>query len=438
MNKYKALRNQCGAASLLISIILLIGMTLIILTSTKTVLNETKIAADNYRTAQATAAAQAAMDRAVSYFMEGGFDYTGTAGVVDYFIENGVDYNGDGDTTDVSPFAFTLVAGSQTTSAQFYFNNSPSFNGGTNPCDDGSFDGSDMTQGLVVAQGWSDDGTAVRTITQCLGTINIFDGGESPKQPFVSKAGVGVFGNAKIINRYSNISIWAGGPDAVHGAAYGTYLRPSGTEIGDYSTEELDSSCEVSPCNVVNNPGPNTQLVSNRNSGNGIDVITDDPSLATKTTSTTNYTDPAENEFFDMFFAQTKADIKEVAERSGRVFATGDSLDGETGLIWVDGNTNINGTDVIGSATNLAILIIDGNLDKLNGATIYGIVYVTGTLEIAGNPVVKGSIIAENPAASTGAGTLTLVFKPWGDEDGSALPFIPGTGAIIPGSWKDW
>jgi len=59
-----------------------------------------------------------------------------------------------------------------------------------------------------------------------VGTFDIFHAGEGPKQSFVSKAGVGVFGNAKIINRYTNISIWSGGADTGHGASYGTYLRP--------------------------------------------------------------------------------------------------------------------------------------------------------------------------------------------------------------------
>ena len=427
MNTFKVINKQRGAASLLIAIVLLIGMTLLVFSSTKTVLTETKIAADNYRTTQATAAAQAGMDWGVAYFMQGGFDQPHSVAGVIVAKDGAVDYvNGSR-----KSLTFTSPAGTkiQTTSSEVYFDNTLA-----NAC---NANGS-MTEGQIISSGWSDDNTAVRTITQCVGTVDIFNSGETPKQPFVAKAGVGVFGNAKIINRYSNISIWAGGADAVHGAAYGTYLRPSGTEIGDYTTEQLDSSCEASPCNVANNPGPNTQIVSNQKSGNGIDVITNDLTLASKSTSTTNYTDPAENEFFDMFFAQTKADIKELADRGGRLFAAGASIDGETGLIWVDGNININGTDVIGSPTELAIVIIDGNLDKLNGATIYGIVYVTGTVEVAGNPVVKGSLIAENPASSTGAGTLTLVFKPWGDSDGSSLPFIPGTGAIIAGSWKDW
>jgi len=436
-------RRQQGAASLLMSVILLIGITLVVLSTAKTVLMDTKIAADNYRTAQAVAAAQAAMDRATSYFMAGGFDQmvnatgaVGKDGNVDYVLDDQIPTVASCQlpATIAFPLTLTDAGATQTTLARFYYVNTPTYdddnNAGTvevvNPCDSSpsTLTASSVAKGMVVAQGWSDDCTAVRTVSQCLSTFNLFDGGEGPQQPFVSKAGVGVFGNAKIINRYSNISMWAGGSDAVHGASYGTYLRPSNTEAVDYTDAELDSEDEDT----------NTQLVSNRNAGNGVDVITDDPTLGSKTTSTVNLTDKNANQFFDMFFALTKSEVKNAAE----IVAGGASLDGKKGLIWVDGNTNINGTDVIGSPTEEAILIIDGNLDKLNGATIYGIVYVTGTLEIAGNPVVKGSLVAENPAASTGAGTLTLVYKPWGGGGAAGTSFITGTGAIVAGSWKDW
>jgi hypothetical protein len=439
--------QQQGAATLLTALVLLISITLVVLLTSKTVLVETQISADNYRTQQATAAAAAAMDQAVAYYKAGGFDQrnntTGATGA-----DTLVDYTGPGTepttascampaATATTAFPLTLTSGAQTTFAHFFFNNTAV----GNPCDTAA-NGIDTTRGVITAKGWSDDCTAVRTITQCVATFNIFSGdGKGPQQPFVGKGGVGAFGNAKIINRYTNSSIWSGGPDVVHGASFGTYLRPSNTEVADYTQEQLDSSCEASPCNVAGNPGPNNQLVSNEKSGTGLDVITNDPTLGTKTTSTTNLTDPAQNQFFDMFFGKTKSVVKNQADVTGQLFTAGTSLNGKKGLMWVEGNTNINGTDVIGTPTEPAILIINGNLDKLNGATIYGVVYVTGTIEIAGNPVVKGSIVAENPTPSTGAGTLTLVYKPWGSGGSGATnspPFIAGTGAIIAGSWKDW
>jgi Tfp pilus assembly protein PilX len=436
--KAKSLVNQQqGAATLFTALALLISITLVGLLASKTVLVETKITADNYRTGQATAAATAAMDHAVAYFMAGGLNQDG---------DTAVDFTGPGaEPTAASctmpattAFPLTLASGAQTTYAQFYFNNTDD-----NACDcqttatedqDGDGDGdcmgtagTNMTRALVTAKGWSDDCTAERTITQCVGTYDIFDSGESPQQPFISRAGVGAFGNATIINRYNNSSIWTGGADTVHGAAYGTYLRPSGTEIADYTTAELDNEDE----------GDDTQLVSNRDAGNGIDVITNDNTLANKTVSSVNLTDPTQNDFFDMFFAHTKSEMRNSANDNGQMLAAGASLDGLTGLIWVEGDTTLNGGPV-GSATNPAILIVNGNLSISGNPDIFGVVYVTGALSITGTPIIKGSIVAEGNSAG-GGGTFTLVYKPWGDDGTNAAPpFIAGTGAVISGSWKDW
>ncbi len=433
MKKYK----QQGAATLLTAVILLISITLVSLLTAKTVLVETQITADNYRTEQATAAASAAMDQAVAYFNAGGLDQiNNTNGTVS--PDGKIDYEGPSTALPAAtctaraaltfplsnpapPFPLTLTSGAQTTYAQYHFSNTAA------GCVGAGASGIDMTQGMITAKGWSDDCTAVRTITQCVGTYNIFDGGQGPRQPFVSKAGVGVFGNSKIINRYTDVSIWTGGADDVHGAAYGTYLRPSGKEIADYTTAQLDDPVA----------GNNTQLVSDRDTGNGVDVLTDDPTIASKTTSKTNLTNPAENQFFDMFFAHTKAEIKAAANTNGQMFPAGANLNGKTGLIWVEGNTALHNGDKVGTAASPAILIVNGDLD-LTGGPIYGVIYVIGELKITGNPVVTGSIVSEN-GPNKGAGTLTLVYKPMGGEGtGSSPPFIVGTGAVIAGSWKDW
>ncbi len=424
--------KQQGAATLLTALVLLISITLVILLTAKTVLVETQVTADNYRTSQATAAATAAMDQAVAYFYAGGLDQDGVWGV---------DYKGPGTepttancampaAAATTAFPMTLTAGAQTTLAHFYFNNTPTSPLPTNPTTKDIACGSkpsDMTQALVTAKGWSDDCTAVRTITQCVTTFKIFPD-KRLHQPVVSKAGVGAFGNATLINRYTNSNIWSGGAATASGAAFATYLRPSNTESADYTTDQLDSADKTA----------NTQLVSNKKTGNGIDIITDDPTLGTITTSTTDLTDPAKNQLFYMLFAQTKSVIKAAADTAGQLFPTGTSLTGKTGLVWVEGDGSLSGNDVIGSPTSPVILIINGDL-SFTGGTIYGVVYVTGATKITGNPVVKGSIVAENSAPSTGAGALTLVYKPWGgDGTASPPPFMAGTGAVIAGSWKDW
>lgn len=466
------LNKQKGAITLLTGMILLISITLISLLTAKTVLVETQITADNYRTSQAEAAASAAMDQAVAYFNAGGFDQHNNTTPTTLTADGLVDYIGPGPfggiplvttntitstsggvvtTTPVTTlpteptatscsmpttttFPLILTSGAQTTYAQFYYNNTDD-----NGCDcqsstvnkiDGDSDGdcmgtlgTNMTRGLVIAKGWSDDCTAVRTISQCVGTFNVFDSSNGVQQPAVSKPGVGVFGNATLINRYNNSLIWSGGSAGIHGASFGTYLLPSNKTPADLTSAELDNPDQTL----------NTQLVSNKTAGDGIDVVTNDPTIANKTISSTNLTDPALNQFFDMFFSQTKAEIKNAADNINQLYTAGPV--GKTGLIWVEGNAAYTNTDIVGTPSKPAILIVNGDL-TLNGGSIYGVVYVTGQLKITGNPVVIGSIATES--TSTGAGNLTLVYKPWGSGNNQAPPFITGTGAVIAGSWKDW
>jgi len=416
--------NQQGAATLLTAIVLLVCITLVILMTSKTVLVETQITADNYRTSQATAAASAAMNQGIAYFMQGGMDQDGTLGTIDFSVG--------------SVLSITLA----TTTAQFYFENRATYDHDNdagaatpeinNPCDSSpsTFNGTNMTKGMVIAQGWSDDGIATRTISQCLTTFNIFNGGRGPQQPFVSRQSVGIAGNARIINRYSNSSIWSGGSLGVAGASFGTYLRPSGTLISDYDKSELDDADETL----------DTQEVSDRDSGTGIDVITNDPTLGNKT--------PAQ--LFEMFFEPSKSNLRNLAINVDQQFDPGDSLAATpplTGVVWVGAeggtpsttDTTIGGTDILGSSSNPVILIVNGDL-KMTGGTVYGVIYVMGELTVTGNPIIKGSLISES-GDSSGAGTLNLVYVPYGDgsDNGSgSTPFITGTGAVLTGSWKDW
>lgn len=430
--------KQSGAATLFTAVILLICITLITLLISKTILVETQITADNYRISQANAAASAAMDQAIAYYKADGLDHNNN-GEPD-FIAGAEPSTASCSLPASTEGQLSLSSGTQTTLAQFYFDNRDD-NACDNPsvtvCDDKDSDGDgdcfgistspggygkNMTRALVTAKGWSDDCTAVRTITQCVSTFNLFDGGDGPNQPFISKAAVGAFGTATIINRYNNSTIWTGGSFGTPDAAFGTYLRPSDKEKSDYTDAELNSDT-LTPLN--------SQKVSDRNSGAGIDIITDDATLYSKTA----------DQFFDMFFSTTKSETKQAAadQDPSQLLSSSDSLNGRSGLIWVEGNSRIDTNDTIGDFANNkpAVVIINGDLD-MRGGIVYGAVYVTGTITISGNPIVKGSMIGESTTPSIGSGNPTIIFVPIGGGDEDAPPFIPGTGSVVAGSWKDW
>ena len=250
--------RQRGATTLLVAIVLLFSITLVTLFTARVVLTDTKVEANNYRARQAVASANAAMDRAVAYFDEDGLDHQDggpcTATV-------GRDENVDD--TSCLGFTYNNADGICTTAA-------------------------DMKSALVTATGTSDDGIASRTIYQCLGTIDVF-GGNGPKQPLISRGSVGLTGNYNIINRYTNTTGWSGGViDIGSSASASTYTRPVGTSSSDFSRAQKED-------NDVTN-AYTSEPVSDRNKGNGVDTIANDPRLSTLTG----------DELFNSFFFKDK------------------------------------------------------------------------------------------------------------------------------------
>jgi len=415
------LNNQRGAATLLVVLVLLIGITLVTLTTSKTVLLETQIAADNYRTAQAVAAANYAMDYGVNYFNNGGFDQvinaSGTAvGGCIPDTANGHDCKID----SVTVPSLTSADGSQTTFATVTFDDllatrcAPTTVGG-------------MKSGLITAIGFSDDRLASRTITQCVVPLAILRNG-GPKQPLVAQASVALTGNARIINRYTNTTIWSG--DAVSigsSSAMETYIKD--TASGVLTQAQL----------LDTNDSNNTQLVSNRNLGNGLDIIDKDPSLGTLIGL----------DFFKNFFnADSRAQVKAMADAIGQSYTSMSSAvtsPVKSGLIWVEGNQSMNG-GTIGSVTAPAIVVINGDFTLGGGATIYGVLYVAGKYTINGTPQVIGSNVVEGTDLATGLqatapivggnGTISLVF--WQNIEGGAANPLKGLTSVVGGSWRDW
>ncbi|WP_020158396.1 hypothetical protein [Methylobacter marinus] len=405
-------KNQNGAATLLTALVLLICITLVILLSSKSVVMETQISADNYRMAQAVAAANAAMDFGVGYFDQGGFDQvinaTGVAG-------------SDGIVDTIADRTYTSGDGTQTTTATLTFNNAA----GTRCVAAGETP--NMKSGMITAVGYSDDGLAARTISQCVGTIDVF-GGNGPKQSLISRGGVGLTGNYKIINRYNNTTAWSGKAVNIgESASASTYLRPVGTEEGDYTRAQLEDD------NTGN--AYTSEAVSDRNKGNGVDTIANDARLSSLTG----------DEFFNNFFYGDRETMYQLAESLDQVYSAADigSANGKSGVVWIEGNATMNG-GTYGTSDSPVILIINGNLRATGNPDINGLLYVRGQLDAAGTVEVLGSTIVEGDSALVpagedpvvGHGGVDLIYTPY-TLDKAVNPII-GTTTVISGSWRDW
>ncbi|MBL1263619.1 hypothetical protein [Candidatus Methylomicrobium oryzae] len=411
MNSSISLRQR-GAATLLTALILLICITLVTLLASKTVLVETQISADNYRMAQAVAAANAAMDFGVGYFDNGGFDQkinaTGAAGndsIVDIIPDQ----------------TYPSADGTQTTTASLTFNNAA----GTRCVAAGATP--NMKGGLITAVGRSDDGLAVRTLSQCVGTIDIF-GGNGPKQSLISRGGVGLTGNYQIINRFYNTTAWSGNAVNIgESASASTYIRPIGTSESDFTQAELEDDDTTNDYT--------SEPISDRNKGNGVDTIASDPRLSSLTG----------DQFFNNFFYGDRATIRGLATSLNQVYSAGSigSAKDKSGVVWIEGNTSMNG-GTYGTPANPVVMIINGNLEVQGNPVVNGLLYVTGQLDAAGTVKVLGSVIVEGdpsmvPAGEdpvVGHGGVDLIYTPY-TLDRAANPII-GTTTVISGSWRDW
>ena len=431
------LKKQTGAVTLFISVMLIVSITLVAILSGKTILTETKIAADNYRISQAVASANYAMDYGVNYFDNGGFDQIGaidaTTGAV----------IGDGTIDTIAELSLTSTDNAQTTYASISFHNDPDIGAGASQ----NFARLCLATGIsprldvgtMVAIGWSDDREAIRTITQCIGTLEVVRN-EGPKQPLVAQGQVMVTGNARIINRYTDVTVWSGGDVNIgSSSSMATYIKDS--SVGTLTAAQLT---EV-PGNGAGAPN-NTELNSNKNLGNGSDIIDDDPNLGNLSGL----------EFFENFFHFNRVRFKQQATDIGQVYNNISSADGKSGMIWIEGDAHMTG-GTIGSMTSPVIIVVNGDLQSTGNSSIFGLLYVVGkyavggTINVVGSNIVEGSVAPINITAEaggttvakaaapivTGHGTLNLVFWPAFGGGAGGNP-TEGTAAVIAGSWRDW
>lgn len=454
MNSYlikHSLSRQGGVATLFIAIMMLTAITLVALLSSKTVITEAKMAANNYRTTQSVAAANYAMDLGVNYFDTGGFDRfdvdgnPGFDGVVDSkHIDLNNDGVADGGGIGMDTLSLTSTDGSQTILAELSFDE---FGCGAS--------GIDFTAGMITVTGYSDiNQVAQRTITQCVGPIGILRD-DGPKQPLVAQGQVALTGNARIVNRFTSTTIWSGDQVTIgSSSAMETYIGAknlslidqvdgNGNPIDDGDPDTLNISDPVDIARLLStDEDVDTQLVSNRNLGNGLDIIDDDSTLDTLIGL----------EFFKNFFhAEARSELKLLAGAQvyNKIDLAKNGTEVTSGLVWIEGDQAMNG-GVIGSIEAPVIVYIHGDF-KLTGATIYGVLYVAGVYEIAGNPTIVGANIVEgtkfsgtnpiiespaDPPAVWGAGTISLIY--WAGLSSPGPNPDVGKTAVIAGSWRDW
>lgn len=378
---HPSLKAQRGVATLSTAMILLLAITLMTFSAARVGIVEQKIAANDYRAKQALHAAEGALEQAV--------------------------YNANVVTPVIGTMVTGVLPGSTTTTA---------------PCTAAGICYSYVYASVVgttllriTATGYSDDGSAIKTVFQSIKKYGPLPG--IPNAPVTS--GSSYDSNSNAINIINNIT-----PIAI--AAQGTI-----------DTHEKT----VTSVNGVAGAGlqPNTSTP-------GITDVVD--------------TLDERNAWFKNVFGTTKADIQSISlpvACSGLCNAqlgnTGTTLSGNTitnfgtppaSFIWVTGDTQVNTQTVIGSPDKPVVLVINGTLTLNGGATIYGFIYVTGNVldsatgtaaTLLGNSNVFGSIVSEENLKF--AGTTNVTYAQYGTTGPGAPRPGPNFYVKVPGTWSD-
>lgn len=384
--------DQHGLITLGVSLAILMLSTLVVFNVSNAILMEQKISNNEARAHQAFDAAEAGASAALKYIQDDP-DVDGN-GVVDPVFDTNADGVGDTNTATIGSGSVTVTV--------------------TNL---GS-----MTSFLISSVGYSDDKSATRTIQQKTVTINPLP--NAPQNPLVTKSSIVMTGSASVHNPEGQSTIWSGGTVDL-GSNNSTNTQVPNQTAANYP------ACMDTPltCTMVD--------ASNR-TVKGVDVIENDSSLAALTGA----------EFFQNFFGMSqatyKASMATITTTAASAATAADLATNE--VIWVTGNTTLNGAtvgcsqSVSGSGVcpsakiKPSILIIDGNLELQGTPQFYGIVYVTGSLTARGNATIYGSIVVAGATSISNGGSLDVYFHSTA-LSGTALA---GNATGSAGTWRDF
>lgn len=121
-------------------------------------------------------------------------------------------------------------------------------------------------------------------------------------------------------------------------------------------------------------------------------------------------------DLFDQTFGMSKTDLKALADihlNAGAAAPSGGSANGK--IVWISGagTTTWNGNPTVGSPTEPVIVIVEGNMNVNGTITIYGVLYVMGTLTMGnGNWNMNGAVVSEGNANVSVAGNSTIRYDP--------------------------
>jgi len=409
-------KHQKGAATLLISVIMVVLITLITVFATRVGVMEQKISANDARYKEAFASAESGMENAIRYVKKNStliIDAAAAAAAAGKLVY----------TDEILSTADYTVTIERSTASNSLIE--------------------------VISTGLSEDGSGTATVRQMLGFYLLNQAGDGPDAPLIVDGAIDVSGGMEVVGNPNGggagvpVSMWSDDTITMGNASAGSC----------HLHEYLDSDGML---DAVNNPDqicapnncfcPVSERISNTDGNNtpGYDTV----SLSSGYTAA----EIAEKFPTDMFEYVTGTpgadweDKKNEITNNGGLYTDCDSLDASTtGNIWIEGDCSIDGD--VGSVSDPVLLIVHGDL-TISGGKIFGVAFVyesTGEVKVTGNGAVYGSLISDKPMKVSG-GSFDIVYQKkilqaiYGDGSNNVDGISDAFKEIarVAGTWRDF
>lgn len=377
------MRKETGAVTILMALLMLLITTGVTLMVGSVVKNEIRNSSDDYREQVAYQAASSGIHFAMEYLSENA-------------AEGDID-----DESKLTAFGICETSGlvkdldpdcAQTLSSSKFFNDD-SVNGkfwvtfckpdseptASTNCAQKTWDENDGRV-LIFARGQSDDGEANRYITAMASSLSSVKG--SLAAPITGGNIVTVNGSASIDNAEGRSTVWSASTVSFGNNKETKILAPEFTIAEGKAGIDADGN-------------PTYMIVSSDDTKKGPDVIENDPTLATATL----------DDFAGRFLGTTISDFASRAKNELESTDTDDTWSGyKGGLYYLTSENPFQSVNTqIGSVGSPAIIVLDpssGKVDMSGNTEIYGIVFVTGAVEVTGNPNVYSLFADSEPASN--------------------------------------
>lgn len=418
----QTLRNfQKGVATLTVTVVILVIVTLMVAYATKVGILDQRMAGNEVRYKEAFAQAEAGLDFSTQRFNSAFtrlYDGSNAAASLATVLANsqvGAATESDGTSPESGEGSFTVNVAPSGAS----FGSVPIYN--------------------FVSTGIGADGTGTATVQRQI-TMSHALGGTVPDIPIIVGGVVGTSGNFNIVGNPNGA-----GP---------------GIPVSIWSNANITASSSSATCHIQYYDGNNAQC--SNPSGNQENITRGTNPATALTTYSSSMPDLLPNDpnfptdLFAFLFNIDRADWqtkKAEAEAHGQVVSNcnsivslGTNAGNNFALWWITGACDTGSNAVIGSIAKPVILVIDdSNLTMRAGSKLHGIVYIfnnpdnvaTPSASFNGSPEIQGSIISDMGGAQMN-GSFSVVYNPT-----VVNSFVNGGGsnftiAYVPGSWRDF